>query len=561
MLTPLITTACCINKVHSTELSEAINSMYRWYHDSSVCIVYLEDVPERPMMDSGWFDRGWTLQELIAPKVVLFYDHDWNQIGTKSHLLDELQSKTGIPEDVLSHSISPSKCSIAQRMSWAAKRETTRVEDRAYSLLGIFDVSMPHIYGEREKAFLRLQRLISQQTKDESMFAWSMGVGRHKENYSGLFAPSPSSYIHCNDMISIRGSTGYRETNGELSISLKTYPHSMETYYAILNCTRLNSPDSRVAILLTRLSTENEYLRANKGLAGGRFLIAPSDFNAFTDRPVRIALEPTEFPPNEFYGFWLRTLEPPGHTDCEVRVLSRSEGSEADKVCLGELQYGTAGIVHFQPKIVPKRKSGMMDDEPEWSKIRWIKFGFDQEFNPMLLLANYSNLMLGTQQRTMRLKPNEHLFGRAISSEAGPQVLNQIFDNSWISSEAPVPSRAYGWNKGVSILKVDRRKGISGCLEALNLGISVKFCPAHICNQSIKAGKAEDSKHIWVVDITETNGNDPEQDLTKAEKKRSRESCIGCLCFPNNSEQLESQKFAARSLFKVLGASDLGRLK
>ena len=560
MLTPMITTACCINKVHTTELSETINSMYRWYHDSSVCIVYLVDVPEKPMMDSGWFDRGWTLQELIAPEVALFYDRDWNRIGAKSDMLAELCSKTGIPEDVLSHVIGPSKCSIAQRMSWAARRDTTRVEDRAYSLLGIFDVSMPHIYGEREKAFLRLQRLISQQTKDESLFAWTMGIGKHEGKYSGPFAPSPSSYAHCSDIISTRGSTGYSEMNGELSVTLKTFPHSMETFYAVLNCTRRTSPDSRVAILLTRLSNENEYLRANKGLTGGRFLIAPSDLKTCADRPVRIALEPTELPSNEFYGFWLRTLEPPGHADCEARILSRSERSEADKVCLGETQYGTAGIVHFEPKILPSRKLGMIDDEPGWSRIRWVKLGFDKEFNPMLLLGNDSSLMMNMEQRPMRLKPNEHLFGQAIS-EADPQALKEIFDNRWISSEAPVPSRSYGWCKGVSILKVDRRKGISGSLEALNLGISVKLCPAHSCNPHIKEGVTEHSKQIWVVDITDTKGNDPEQDLTRAEKWRSRVSCMGCFSFPDHSEVLESQKNAARSLLKVLGASDLERLE
>ena len=559
MLTPLITTACCINKVHSTELSEAINSMYRWYHDSTVCIVYLEDVPEKPMMDSGWFDRGWTLQELIAPKVALFHDHDWNQIGTKSDLLDKLHSKTGIPEDVLSNSISPTKCSIAQRMSWAAQRETTRVEDRAYSLLGIFDVSMPNIYGEREKAFLRLQRLISQQTRDESMFAWSMGAGKHKENYSGLYAPSPTSYIDCNDMISTRGSSGYSEMNGELSISLKTYPHSMETYYAILNCTRRTSPDSRVAILLTRLSTENEYIRANKGLTGGSFLIAPSDFNAFTDRSVRIAQEPTELPPNDFYGFWLRTLEPPGHADCEVRILSRSEGSAADKVCLGEMQDGTAGIVHFEPKVNPLslRKD---DASVRWSRIRWIKLGFDSDFNPVLLLASkasrldYGSLyaprmdlwdkvwekevfleLMDMQKRGLikrrftELRPDKEAFRRAYSSEADPQDLPKIFNNRWIDSKASKPGRWNGWPTGVSVLKVDRQKGFSGSFPSINLGVSVKLCPIHSCD---RLSEQEMSKQIWVVDVTDTKGIDPEEAYRMSMQTKSccEEvwTCLGC---------------------------------
>lgn len=171
---------CCINKGDASELAEAIHSMYRWYQTSSICIVYLEDIPEKGMLDSGWFDRGWTLQELIGPKAASFYDRDWNCMGTKIELLGELSGKTGIPENVLSHASNPATCSIAQRMSWAAKRETTRIEDRAYSLLGLFNVSLPQIYGEREKAFLRLQRAIIQQSKDESIFAWSMGLDHGK---------------------------------------------------------------------------------------------------------------------------------------------------------------------------------------------------------------------------------------------------------------------------------------------------------------------------------------------------------------------------------------------
>lgn len=148
---------CCINKGDAVELSEAINSMYQWYKGSKLCIAYLEEVPQKQLTDSQWFDRGWTLQELISPKAVTFFDHDWNIIGTKLKLIADLSRKTSIPEEILSHTTQPSSCSVAQRMSWAADRKTKRVEDRAYSLMGLFDIHMPMIYGEREKAFLRLQ--------------------------------------------------------------------------------------------------------------------------------------------------------------------------------------------------------------------------------------------------------------------------------------------------------------------------------------------------------------------------------------------------------------------
>jgi hypothetical protein len=113
---------CCINKGNSSELSEAINSMYLWYSLSKICIVYLPDVPHRKLEDSEWFDRGWTLQELIAPKAVAFFDKYWNPLGTKAELLAEVSRKTRIPATILNHTSQPSTCSVAQRFSWAATR-------------------------------------------------------------------------------------------------------------------------------------------------------------------------------------------------------------------------------------------------------------------------------------------------------------------------------------------------------------------------------------------------------------------------------------------------------
>jgi hypothetical protein len=137
---------CCINKGNSSELAEAINSMYMWYKQSALCIVYLEDVPRKPFEKSEWFDRGWTLQELIAPKAVSFIDHHWTPIGTKLELLDTLSERARIPKDILNNEAEPSTYSVAQRMSWASQRVTKRLEDRAYSLLGLFGVNMPMIY-------------------------------------------------------------------------------------------------------------------------------------------------------------------------------------------------------------------------------------------------------------------------------------------------------------------------------------------------------------------------------------------------------------------------------
>ncbi|KAI0849257.1 HET-domain-containing protein [Daldinia vernicosa] len=176
---------CCIDKTSSAELSESINSMFRWYKEASVCYAYLADVKRSPLStiesqiaESHWFERGWTLQELIASKNVIFYSEDWCQIGTKLQLSTLISSITGIEETYLD-SANIQNASIAQRMSWAANRKTTREEDIAYCLLGIFDVNMPLLYGEGERAFLRLQEaLVKAYPEDHTLFAWGTIVER-----------------------------------------------------------------------------------------------------------------------------------------------------------------------------------------------------------------------------------------------------------------------------------------------------------------------------------------------------------------------------------------------
>ncbi|KAI6146994.1 heterokaryon incompatibility protein-domain-containing protein [Pisolithus thermaeus] len=135
---------CCIDKRSSAELSEAINSMYRWYQNAQMCYAYLNDVDESIFpteqddskfdQSNGWpewFVRGWTLQELIAPKQVTFFNKDWLPIGNKQRLASKLQKITGISHEVLTSGLAGKCLSIAQIMSWAADRKTTRVEDRA----------------------------------------------------------------------------------------------------------------------------------------------------------------------------------------------------------------------------------------------------------------------------------------------------------------------------------------------------------------------------------------------------------------------------------------------
>lgn len=187
----------CIDKTSSAELSEAINSMSSWYQNSSVCYVYLADVrstatrgefnSDSDFYKSRWFTRGWTLIELIAPEVIQFFDGDWNFCGTKKSLSYHVSDITGIPSSCLKGLTVAGDYSIADKMAWASRRSTTRVEDIAYCLMGLFDVYIPVLYGEGKRAFLRLQQEILVRTTDQSLLAWRPSI----QDQSLQIYPSP----------------------------------------------------------------------------------------------------------------------------------------------------------------------------------------------------------------------------------------------------------------------------------------------------------------------------------------------------------------------------------
>ncbi|KAH7014322.1 heterokaryon incompatibility protein-domain-containing protein, partial [Microdochium trichocladiopsis] len=185
----------CIDKSSSAELSEAINSMFTWYKRSKVCLVHLADVAALPVpqgsesapgpdpgsgsVDAGpdlersrWFRRGWTLQELLAPRRMIFYSADWQQVGTGSTLETRLSAITGISAHYLRKDNPLWTAGVAEKLSWLAGRTTTRQEDMAYCMLGIFRINMPLLYGEGPRAFVRLQEEIIRRTNDHTIFAW-----------------------------------------------------------------------------------------------------------------------------------------------------------------------------------------------------------------------------------------------------------------------------------------------------------------------------------------------------------------------------------------------------
>ncbi|KAK3291908.1 heterokaryon incompatibility protein-domain-containing protein [Chaetomium fimeti] len=208
---------CCIDKLSSAELSEAINSMFRWYQTAAACYVYLSDVDSGLADDnfpsqfrkSKWFTRGWTLQELIAPRQLTFHASDWSYLSHRAGLSHSISDITGINQKFLDGSRQAegriqsllAQASVAERMSWASARQTTRVEDIAYSLLGIFGVNMPLLYGEGENAFLRLQHTIAGQSSDQTLFAWRREHPDPDNRISGIFAASPNAFANSADLV------------------------------------------------------------------------------------------------------------------------------------------------------------------------------------------------------------------------------------------------------------------------------------------------------------------------------------------------------------------------
>ena len=252
---------CCIDKSSSSELSEAINSMFRWYQNAEVCYAYLSDldlvgctsamledfkdgvgITQFPLKESRWFSRGWTLQELLAPPRVEFFDYHWQLFGSKADLCERISEITGIEPQAL-HGQSLASFSVAKRMSWASKRKTSRTEDIAYCLLGIFGVNMPLLYGEGMQAFTRLQEEIMKDSDDQSLFAWQPLSNENVVNLPinpirGPLAKSPQEFASSGDIVPLRDwaiSEPYSMTNKGLRITIPLFSSDSQ-YLGVLGC-------------------------------------------------------------------------------------------------------------------------------------------------------------------------------------------------------------------------------------------------------------------------------------------------------------------------------------
>lgn len=310
---------CCIDKRNLVELSEAINSMYRWYSESAICIALLHDVyqevyvgPESlQLSNSEWFKRGWTLQELLAPSTVVFADSAWRYIGAKvsagtppwlrlvhsSSIMQgyvfELSKASGIPQEVLAGEVKLSSVDVEQKMSWMRSRNTTRAEDRAYCLLGIFNVYLSPIYGERDHAMVRLKREI----------AAASGLG----DFAQLREPRvPHSWA-----------MKYQKQIGSTAVG------------------GVNQPPSDIATDVPRFRIENEALSLS-----AKVEVIHKNYAARQRRLDRYAASAEKLKVNQMSSNEMQTEEPSRHEETIERPRSKRDGHM--KSAAGSRQQGTA---------------------------------------------------------------------------------------------------------------------------------------------------------------------------------------------------------------------------
>lgn len=278
---------CCIDKTNSVELSEAINSMFRWYEEAAICYAILSDVPvsdngrspESKIFSSRWFERGWTLQELLAPRQLRFYNAGWVCLGTKAERCTTVEKITGIPSSFMLGISSLHHANVAQRMSWAARRTTKRIEDSAYCLLGIFGVTMPMIYGEGVEAFRRLQKEIMDRTHDDSILAWGLGTSSTRttteRRANCILASSPADFANCGRIVT-RSHTAMPDntisiSGGFLRLQLPMLQTQDGSQFGLLTCGPDHDAAQVVGIPLepaTSIAGSREYIRPRARQAG-----------------------------------------------------------------------------------------------------------------------------------------------------------------------------------------------------------------------------------------------------------------------------------------------------
>ncbi|MCJ1400518.1 hypothetical protein MMC11_003724 [Xylographa trunciseda] len=430
---------CCIDKRSSSELQEAINSMFGWYQKAEKCYAYLFDVNSsrsikleatlQAFRESVWFKRGWTLQELLAPTELQFYSQNWRKLGDKQSLKHEIAAATGINIGVLEGKIRLQDVCVGVRMSWASKRVTKRVEDRAYSLLGIFDVRMPMLYGEGKKAFLRLQEEIIKTSDDHSLFAWQ-GI---KTGQPGMLALEPDDFASCHNICDVRPLEGrhpYSVTNRGLSITLSLLPWTIDTYLAILNCCGplTHAEGARgiglIGIFLRRLEELDQYARVS--VSTEELVTVPwIEYPRHRDVPVNV--RQAEFSINEIAALELRVRgirfdhELLEHDSTGRPLFELKEYFGDQETLRSELGSTVCGMLVT------------IDISEQNQKIKVIELGFDFWFNPLCFLAEVS------LTEWMKRPKNSQSMRKKIWHDTDEHYRSSIYDDT--------PQDSQEWNE------------------------------------------------------------------------------------------------------------------
>ncbi|KAK0649253.1 hypothetical protein B0T16DRAFT_409711 [Cercophora newfieldiana] len=442
---------CCIDKTSSSELSEAINSMFRWYGYAEVCLVYLADVPSilhpQALKSSRWFTRGWTLQELLAPEYVLFLDAEWARIGVigeevaNQDFAITIQDITGIQEYYLRRKKPFRAASISTRMSWASKRQTTRIEDMAYCLLGIFDVHMPLLYGEGRHAFIRLQEEILKTSTDHTIFAWGFGLpvadtgAVFDLKVGGLdhvLAPSPA-YFACGSELEDSGQEQndyFQMTNKGLNMTLNLRRlgfHTPPLYFASLFQARNRAPHQAamhgysLGFLLTRADS------SNPDIANGDVM-----FKFPTGSPVLLPYQP-DVAPSTATRSLSKATRPTSLVTRSTDMVTRSADTVTRSIFIPKLsqtlrvkQRGFGGKANLVIEMVER-------EQPEWRVF--------EVFPPLMFHVSASEFLPGNYS-TYRFQLHYTLRTSEVSmaSSQSHQSRKNTASRTWlIRIQGPVP--------------------------------------------------------------------------------------------------------------------------
>lgn len=412
-------------------------------------------------------------------------------MGTRLSLASTVAQATGIEEGTLEGRLPPSAYSVAQRMSWAARRVATRPEDVAYSLMGFFKVNMPMLYGEGDQAFARLQDEIVRQSDDHTIFAWSHSRdpndGLNKPRSSGLFASSPVNFHNCGSIIKtppLLDSEEYSVTNVGLSIRLPLIPWDMELYCAVLNCTVVGAEDHRLAIFLRQLPQRRQYARVEykdeDGVLKSTILIHKSFIDKIPEqlRQSKVLVRKDAQSSKKslgLYGFWIQTLEPP----CGAHIL------EFRRRPRGGTYVANRRRLRDEYVRMPRGSSGtacsIIFGSSSQSRLTLMKFGFDKDFVPIIFLA-WRGSKCSPCRETSQLDSADWI-DRA---QAYTDILQTLRSDT---------DQVDAMNTSSCVIRVEKSQGFRRVLSWLGISLEISW------------GVVEDHREEWVIAVRPYRAN------------------------------------------------------